>query len=140
YHGHMHRACREVLIGARQPEASFCRPVHWHLMRDVDDARLRQSPNDAPFHDGHERPLRTEVRRQGDDATGLEHCLLPRLPCQRPSMGEPSAVINAPACSRTRLSLRSADLRGAPDCAAKDEWRMKQRRGTPPAPFMTTTS
>ncbi len=42
-HRDVHRPGREVTERARQPEAGFCGPVHHDLVRQIDDARLRES-------------------------------------------------------------------------------------------------
>ena len=69
----VHRAVRKVRVRPRQPEPRLRRPIHRHLVRDVDDSRGGQVREDAALHRRDERPLMTEVRRDRDDAAGCEH-------------------------------------------------------------------
>ena len=63
----------KVLERAAEPEPGLGRPVHQHLVREVDDARAcGEAPQHLPLHDADERVLVAEVGRQRDDAGGLK--------------------------------------------------------------------
>src|SRR5947208_1910196 len=70
HHADVNRAYREVLVGTREPETRFSRPINRHFVSDVDDSGLRQVRQDPPLHRGDEWPLMTEVGGDRDDAAG----------------------------------------------------------------------
>ncbi len=69
-HGDVHRAVGKVAVRPRQPEARLRRPVHRDIVGHVDDPRLGQTRQDATLHGRDERPLRTKVGGERDDAAG----------------------------------------------------------------------